>query len=193
MNIWCAAKNYLAHANEMREKIPEEPVFFLKAGSCLVEDGKPISLPLFSHQIEYEVEIALRFSPKLKVSEAGIAIDLTARDIQAKAKKEGLPWLLSKSFPGSCPAGGFFHIKSLEELSDLSFELKVNGERRQEGFVKEMIFSPKILIENLLNHFPVEPGDLLLTGTPAGISRALMGDRIEASIRGRPPLFWTVG
>src|SRR5687768_621050 len=99
-NIWCIGRNYGAHAKELGNAIPEKPLVFLKAGSCVVESGKSFELPSWSYQIHHEVELALRFDKDLNISSACVAIDLTARDLQDDAKKKGLPWTQAKSFRG---------------------------------------------------------------------------------------------
>lgn len=189
-NIWCAVRNYREHARELSNPIPSEPFFFLKAGTCAVFPGEKIRLPVFSNQVEYELEIALQFNEHLSIDRACLALDLTARDLQLKAKTKGHPWTLCKSFKHACPLGPFFPVS--EDLKDLNFELHVNGALRQKGNTGEMIFSPKELISYLKAHFPVSPGDLLLTGTPAGISPAKSGDRAEGRIRGVSEANWDI-
>lgn len=188
-NIWCVARNYPEHARELGNPIPSEPLFFLKAGSCLVLPGEPIRLPAFSSQVEYELEIAFQFNSRLEVERACLALDLTARDLQKQAKTAGQPWTLAKSFKGACPIGPFF-FASLD--LDAIFELHVNGQLRQRGHTRQMLFSPPQLAAFLKAHFPVSPGDLLLTGTPAGVSKASAGDRLEASIPNLYQASWTV-
>lgn len=190
-NIWCIGRNYGAHAKELGNAIPETPLVFLKAGSCVVETGNTFELPSWSKVIHHEVELALRFDKNLKIGSACVAIDLTARDVQDEVKKKGLPWTQAKSFRGACLIGDFFEIKSLSELDSLTLMLTVNGEKRQHGHVNDMIFHPEILVNHVLDIFPVAPGDLLLTGTPAGVSALESGDEIEAEIVGRSKGKWT--
>jgi len=189
-NIWCVGRNFQGHAKELGHPIPKEPFFFLKAGSCAVAPGEPIQLPSFSSQIEYELEIALQFNERLQVERACLALDLTARDVQKKAKEEGLPWTLSKSFAKSCPLGPFFPIAG--DLPDRTFELHVNGALVQKGHRDEMLFKPPALVAALLSRFPVHPGDLLLTGTPSGTCKAQPGDRVVARISGLSEALWIV-
>ena len=129
-NIWCAGRNFSDHARELNNPIPTEPFFFLKAGSCAVYPGQPIRLPSFSEMIAYELEIALEFNAHLQIERACLALDLTARDLQLKAKEKFLPWTLSKSFPASCPLGPFFPFPGFD--APLAFELFVNGQLRQQ-------------------------------------------------------------
>jgi acylpyruvate hydrolase len=189
-NIWCVGRNFPAHAKELHNPIPSEPIFFLKAGSCITLPNEPIHLPSFSSQVEYELEMAFQFNSDLNIERGCLALDLTARDLQRQAQAQGLPWTLAKSFPGACPIGPFFPASV--DLESLAFELLVNGSLRQRGAISDMVFKPKALIAFLKAHFPICPGDLILTGTPSGVSRAQAGDRIEARVSGGPTAHWIV-
>ncbi len=189
-NIWCVGRNFRDHAAELNNPIPASPLFFLKAGSCAVFPGQAIRLPSFSLHIDYELEIALRFNDQLKVDQACLALDLTARDQQTIAKKDGLPWTLAKSFPCACPLGPFFPLPSLTD--PLSFSLSVNGQTRQQGSTTQMIFPLLDLVAYCLAYFPVCPGDLLLTGTPSGVSKAHPGDHLHALIPKMTEIHWSV-
>lgn len=174
--IWCAGKNYALHAKELGQPIEKEPIIFLKSAACIVSKGQIIRLPAFSSHIEYEVEIACLFDQELEISHFTVALDLTARDIQSKAKEKGLPWTLAKSFKQSCPLGTWQLIR---DLQNTEFSLHVNGNQRQKGYVKNMLFPLDQLRDYLLKHFPVSAGDILLTGTPEGISTVISGDKAE--------------
>lgn len=189
-NIWAVGRNYSDHAKEMGQAVPEEPMIFLKAGSCAIE--KEFHLPAFSKDVHHEAEIAIQFDQNLKVSAATLALDLTARDIQAELKSKKHPWTLAKSFRESCPIGPFFPITSLQELESLEFTLHVNGELRQTGRTREMVFGFSELIKYVLERFPVQPGDLLLTGTPAGVAALKPGDFAEGEIKNRMKVVWRV-
>lgn len=185
MNIWAVGRNYRDHAKEMGSEIPREPIIFLKSGST-IELGQVCELWNGSTDIHHEIEIALRFAgPKgsrdLHFDAAALALDLTARDWQKKLKAEGLPWTLAKSFRGSCPLGAFVEIPS--DVPHFEFELSLNGQVRQHGTTKDMVFDFETLRRFVLENFPVEPGDLLLTGTPAGVGRLNPGDRAQAWFR----------
>ena len=121
-----------------------------------------------------------------------MALDLTERKLQNAAKKAGLPWTLAKSFDGACAVSAFFNFHKLEELSDLRLRLWVNDELRQEGRTSQMVFRIPQLIEYVLGHYPVCAGDLLLTGTPAGVGRLQAGDRVKAEIEGQITHQWLV-
>lgn len=182
-NIWAVGRNYKAHAKEMGAAIPVKPLIFLKAGSSvtLLRD-----VPLYeaSKDIHHELEIALRFGPtadssgKLQFDGAAVGIDLTARDIQAELKANSHPWTLAKSFKYSCPLSAMVALPAA--IPHFKFELTVNGEVRQSGDTKDMIFDFETLRKYVCENFPVEPGDLLLTGTPAGVGQLKPGDKASA-------------
>lgn len=182
-NIWAVGRNYRDHAKEMGAAVPTKPMIFLKAGSTATVSR---DVPLFtgSKDIHHEVEIALRFGStpdangKLLFDGAAVALDLTARDLQAEAKKGGLPWTLAKSFRHSCPISAMVAISN--QVPHFKFELEVNGEKRQKGDTNDMIFDFETLRLYVQENFPVEPGDLLLTGTPEGVAALKAGDKVAA-------------
>lgn len=181
-NVWCAGRNYADHAKEMKAEIPKAPVVFLKAGTT-VSSGSVIHLPKWSQEIHHELEIAFWLNENLEFSHFTLALDLTARDAQTDAKKNGLPWTLAKSFKDSCPMGQWLDIGSVPNLESLQLELKINGETKQLGDVSQMIFSPQTLLNYIKEHFPVAPSDVILTGTPAGVGPLKNGDNLEAILR----------
>lgn len=189
-NIWCVGRNFASHARELGNVPPKDPIIFLKAGSCAVDTSRPFKLPLFSTQVEYELEIALELGPSLMPEHICLAIDLTARDIQNRLKQEGLPWTLAKSFPDACPIGPLWPFPGWDKLQTLSFSLEINEKKVQLGNVSSMIFPPEELHTYLLTHFPVRPGDILLLGTPEGVTRATSGDVLRGLLSGHPPVVW---
>lgn len=191
-NIWAVGRNYADHAKELGNKVPTEPMIFLKAGSCASIAAPEIKLPEWSKDVHYEVELALRFEQNLQINEAAVAIDVTERAMQSELKAKGHPWTLAKSFKDSCPLSKFFPVKNLDELKNLDLILKVNGEVRQNGNTAQMIFSLETMIAYVLKHFPVVPGDVLLTGTPAGVGAMKVGDTLEAEILGKARHSWKV-
>ena len=191
-NIWAIGRNYGAHAKELGNSVPDKPLVFLKAGSSALTSGKTLELPVWSYQVHHEVELALRFGPHLDIVSACVSVDLTARDIQDEAKKKGLPWTQAKSFKGACLLGNFFDVKNISELDNLSLILTVNGEKRQQGYVYDMIFQPELLVKYVVETFPVCEGDLLLTGTPSGVGPLVDGDELEVSIPGRSQGRWNI-
>jgi 2-keto-4-pentenoate hydratase/2-oxohepta-3-ene-1,7-dioic acid hydratase in catechol pathway len=190
-NIWAIGRNYADHTKELGNDVPTEPMIFLKAGSCAVF-GEEFFLPTWSHLVHHEVELALKFDNRLEISEAAIALDLTERHFQNILKAKGSPWTLAKSFTGACPLSPFFHVKSLDELQQLDISLMINGEIRQQGNTSQMIFPLEEQIIYVRNHFPVEPGDLLLTGTPSGVGPLHRGDELEATLSGKITQRWLV-
>lgn len=191
-NIWCAVLNYRDTANEINANLPLEPIFFLKAGSSITDEKKPIILPSFSQEVLYEIEVALQFNDDLQVESAGLALDLTAGDIQKQLDAQSFPWTLAKSFKYSCPIGNFFPIRSLDSLENLDFSLNVNGILCQKANTRDMVFSFKQLVSYLLDHFPVCPHDIILTGTPAGVSQIKNGDRLIGTISDYYTANWIV-
>ncbi len=191
-NIWAVGRNYADHAKELGNDVPTTPLFFLKAGSTASFSEKNIYLPSWSEDVHHEIELALQFDENLKVHKACIALDLTERKKQAELKAKGQPWTLAKSFTGSCPLSGFFPVSNLNELKNLQLVLTVNGEIRQNAKTSQMIFKLEQLIDFARQHFPICPGDLLITGTPSGVGPLKAGDQVNAEITGRVSHEWTV-
>lgn len=195
-NIWAIGRNYAEHAKELGNEVPNanvaEPLIFLKAGSTAVMNSSEFSLPAWATDVHHEVELALMFDDQLKIRKAAVALDLTERTLQAKLKAKGSPWTLAKSFTNSCPLSDFFPVGSLEELKNLEISLTVNGELRQKGNTSQMIFTLEQQLEYILSHFPVCPGDVLLTGTPSGVAALKRGDALVAEIAGKVQKRWTV-
>lgn len=192
-NIWCVGRNYADHAKELGNAVPEKPMIFLKAGSCAVESGQPLRFPSWLGTIHHEVEMALIFDEHLEISQAAVALDLTARDLQTQLKKQSYPWTLAKSFPQACPLGSRFAIKNLSELQSRGqIQLFINEELRQNGNFRDMVFPVNQLVDYLRSHLPVMPGDLLMTGTPAGVGPLEPGDLIHAEIVGLSEGRWKV-
>ena len=191
-NIWCVGRNYADHARELGNEVPQKPLIFLKAGSCYTPSDVPLRLPSFSRDVHHEVELAVELNQNGGAHRACVALDLTARDLQAELKKAGQPWTLAKSFPQACPMGTPFSIESLAELEDLELRLTVNGNLRQHGYIKQMIFSIPQLVGYVEAHFPVCPGDWLLTGTPAGVGPLRTNDEVFAEIPGKSQGRWRV-
>lgn len=191
-NIWAVGRNFSEHAAELGNDVPSEPMIFLKAGSCATVNSTDILLPHFTGEVHHEVELALKFSSHLHIIEAAVALDLTDRTAQAEAKKLGQPWTRAKSFHNACAVSSFFMVKSLEELKDLEMKLWVNDEERQHATLRQMVFSPQQLVDHVVAHYPVCPGDLLLTGTPSGVGPLRHGDIVKAQIRGEITHTWKV-
>ena len=189
--IVCVGRNYEEHISEMSAERTSNPVLFLKPSTAILNEKK-IILPNFSNEVHHEIELALLISKTAKsinaeswkdyIAGAGIALDLTLRDHQSSAKQKGLPWSISKGFDGACPIGLFEPLENISNISNLNIELYVNGNLRQSGNTNQMIFSPGSLIEFISSVFTLEPGDIILTGTPAGVGPLEHGDQISGKI-----------
>ena len=177
-NIWAVGRNYADHAKEMNASLPQNPMFFLKAGSTLNSE-QVITLPDWSNDIHHEIELAFIIDKNLNLSHMTLALDLTARDQQLEAKKNGMPWTLSKSFTGACPIGKWLPVQDLDHLN---FYLLKNEQIVQTTLASEMIFKPDQLMDYLKKHFPVAENDILLTGTPAGVGPCKKGDLLIAKL-----------
>ncbi len=192
MKILCIGRNYADHIAELNNERPAEPVLFLKPDSAILRNNDPFYLPDFSNDIHHEVEIVLKISKIGKNVEAkfahkyydeiGIGIDFTARDLQAKLKEKGLPWEKAKAFDGSAPISDFINKKELDNLKNLKFSLKVNGEIRQTGNTAMMLWNFDEIIAEMSRYFTLKTGDLIFTGTPAGVGKVNIGDNLVASI-----------
>jgi len=192
--IVALAKNYAEHAKEMESDVPERPVFFLKPPSALIGPGEPIVLPRMSRRVDHEVELAVIIGKRARrvpaekamdyVMGYTILLDITARDLQAEARKKGLPWTVAKGFDTFAPVGPRVVDRRELNIDDLEIGLKVNGQVRQLGRTSEMVFKVPELIEYISSIMTLEPGDIIATGTPAGIGPLRHGDKIEAWIEG---------
>ncbi|MBP1911517.1 fumarylacetoacetate hydrolase family protein [Thermococcus stetteri] len=192
--IIALAKNYAEHAKEMESDVPEKPVFFLKPPSALIGPGDPIILPRMSRRVDHEVELAVIIGKRAKrvpaekamdhVMGYTIMLDITARDLQAEARKKGLPWTIAKGFDTFAPVGPRIVDRRELKIDDLEIGLKVNGELRQLGRTSQMVFKVPELIEYISSVMTLEPGDIIATGTPAGVGPLRHGDHVEAWIEG---------
>jgi len=192
--IVCIGQNYRAHIKELRSEVPEEPVIFLKPASALIGDGEEILVPPNLGRVDYEAELALVIGKRCKnvtmskarahISAAAVFNDVTARDVQGKARKAGLPWALAKGMDTFAPMSEPKAISDVPDLHDLNVRLRSNGELRQNGFTKDMIFPVEELIAYISRFMTLEPGDVIATGTPEGVGPIGNGDLVEASIEG---------
>jgi acylpyruvate hydrolase len=190
MKIICIGLNYRKHAVELGWPIPAEPVVFLKPDSAILKNNKPFFLPGFSSNIHYEVEVVLKISKLGKgisarfahryYDEITLGIDITARDLQKKFAAEGMPWELSKAFDGAAPLGHFIPISEIENPGNMDFRLEINGQLRQQGNTSDMIFGFNEIIEYVSTYFTLKTGDLIFTGTPAGVGQLHRKDNVVA-------------
>ncbi len=190
MKIICIGRNYAEHAKELNNTVPEKPFFFMKPDTALLLDNKPFYLPDFSSDLHHEVELVLKISKMGKqiekgfayryYDEIGIGIDFTARDLQRECKQKGLPWEVAKAFDHSAPLGGFLSKKALPD--PILFHLDINGKTVQEGTTEDLLFSFDELIAYVSRFITLRTGDLIYTGTPAGVGPVKKGDRLQAYI-----------
>lgn len=194
----CVGKNYALHAQEMNEDIPPEPVLFLKPATALVGHGGRILLPPASLDVHHEVELVAaigRGGKNIAESDAleyvdgyAVGLDMTARDIQARAKQKGEPWSVAKGFDTFAPIGPLVAARKVADPQQLQIRLSVNGEVRQSASTADMIFSLAEIIAYASTVFTLMPGDLIYTGTPEGVGPVSDGDSLEASVDGLPLL-----
>lgn len=182
--VFCIGRNYAAHAAELGNEKPSEPVVFMKPPTAIVPVGKPVRLPRHRGEVHQEAEIVLligRDGADSAQDIAGVALglDLTLRDEQSRLKAKGLPWELAKAFDDSAPLGGF--VAPPVDFDTMAFECCVNGARRQYGEVAHMLFGPRELLAFLATRFRLRRGDLIFTGTPAGVGPLEPGDVIEVA------------
>jgi acylpyruvate hydrolase len=192
MKIICIGRNYAAHAKEMKSELPVEPVFFMKPDTALLKE-EDFYFPDFTKNLHHEIELVLKISKAGKhieeqfagkyYDEIGLGIDFTARDIQEKVKEKGLPWEKAKAFDNSAPIGKFVKKESLD-LSNINFELKINGQSRQIGSSKDLIFSFDKVISHVSKYITLKTGDLIFTGTPEGVGPVVIGDKLEGFVDG---------
>ena len=188
MKIICIGRNYAAHIEELKNEKPGKPVVFLKPDTALIKGGAPFYYPDFSSNIHHEIELVLKISKEGKYiqpqfahryfEEIGLGIDFTARDLQDQCKAKGLPWEIAKAFNGSAPIGEFKSVAELGDLNNIDFQLEINGELRQKGNTSLMLFDFATIISYVSQFFTLKKGDLIYTGTPAGVGPVQTGDEL---------------
>jgi len=193
MKIFCIGRNYVDHAKELKNKVPTKPLVFMKPNTALCHDKK-VPYPSHSSKVHYELELVLHISKggkNIKQSEArkhigaiGIGIDYTARDVQATLKSKGHPWEIAKGFDNAATLSPLYKASEFN-LKKTKFSLLLNDKLVQEGNTKDLIFSVDYLVHYLSDYFTLEPGDLIYTGTPAGVGPVKRGDRLEGRLEGR--------
>jgi len=191
MKILAVGRNYVEHIAELNNEKPDQPVIFSKPETALLKNNEPFYYPTFSQDIHHEVEIVLKVSKMGKnieekfahkyYDEIGLGIDFTARDIQSKLKAKGLPWDLAKGFNDSAPVSDFVSKEGFD-TQNINFSLDINGERKQTGNTSMMLYSFDYLISFISQYFTLKTGDLIFTGTPAGVSPVKIGDRLVGKI-----------
>ncbi len=193
MKIIALGRNYAAHIAELNNERPSEPVIFLKPDTAILRNNDPFYYPEFSNNIHYEVELLLKISKNGKYiekkfadkyfDEIGVGIDFTARDLQQKCKEKGLPWEVAKGFNGSAPISTTFKNKSeFADLTNINFSLNQNDALKQSGNTSLMLFDFGDIIEYVSKFFTLKKGDIIFTGTPAGVGPVAIGDKLTAYI-----------
>ena len=190
--ILCLGRNYPEHAKEMNAETPTTPVVFLKPSSALVPDGSKVVIPPFSRVMHHEVEMVLLIGKDGKnisreaaldhVAGYAVGLDMTLRDVQADAKKKGLPWTVAKCFDTSAPVSAFTERSRVADPHNLGISLAVNGKLRQHSNTRQMIFRVEDVVAYLSTVFTLELGDLIFTGTPEGVGPVVAGDVIHAEL-----------
>jgi len=198
VKIICIGRNYAEHARELNNEIPSDPVVFMKPESALIRDGKPFFLPDHLGDVQHELEIVLRIGRNGKhiaerfastyIDRIGLGIDFTARSLQSDLKSRGLPWELAKGFDGSAILGDCLTPGELPWPGLLALRLEVNGEIRQSGNTAQLLFSFEQIISFVSRYFTLKMGDLIYTGTPAGVGPVQRGDRLQGFLNDRPML-----
>ncbi len=191
--IVCVGRNYAAHAKELNNPVPDRPILFIKPGSAAVPMAPTLSIPVDQGAVHHELEIALLIGKRLRhasahdadlaISGIGLGLDLTLRDVQEELKQKGHPWERSKAFDGSCPLSDFVDTRRVPDWSNLTLCLKRNGVLQQQGNSAAMLFGIVPLLVEISRTFTLDPGDIVMTGTPAGVGSLKSGDTLEASLQ----------
>ncbi len=192
MKIICIGRNYAKHIEELANEKPKNPVIFLKPDSAILAKNQPFFIPPFSNEIHYEVEILVKinkvgryidekFAPKY-YDEIGLGIDFTARDVQADCKEKGLPWEKAKAFDGSAVIGKFIFKEEIKDINNLNFTLQKNNEIVQNGNTNAMLWKIDELIAYVSQYFTLKKGDVIFTGTPAGVGKVKENDILIGAI-----------
>lgn len=192
MKIICVGRNYVDHAKELKNEVPTEPVIFLKPETAILPKRNPFFIPDFTNEVHYEAELVIRINKIGKniqekfahkyYDEVTVGLDFTARDLQQKLKEKGLPWEKAKAFDGSAAVGKFIPLDKIKDFENLEFTLHKNGELAQKGSPQQMIFSIHKLIAYVSQYFTLKIGDLIYTGTPAGVGKVEKDDQLELKL-----------
>ncbi len=192
--IVCVGRNYAEHARELDNPVPDDPLLFIKPATSATRLEEPIVAPFAQGEVHFETELSLLVGETLKDAGAaeaeraivgiGLALDLTLRDVQGRLKEQGHPWEVAKGFDGACPLSAFLPLGEVPNWSALGFTLAVDGEERQHGHGADMLFPIPELVAEMSRHFTLEPGDVVLTGTPAGVGELPRGAELTLSLTG---------
>ncbi|MCW5908701.1 MAG: fumarylacetoacetate hydrolase family protein [Chitinophagales bacterium] len=194
MKIICVGRNYSEHAIELKNEIPDKPVIFMKPQTALLKDNKPFYYPEWTSDLHYETEVVLKICKQGKYidekfarkyfDEVTVGIDFTARDLQSQQKAKGLPWEIAKAFDGSAVIGQFKKVVGENISHGINFSMKLNSIEVQKGNTNEMMFPFEKIIAYVSLFFTLQTGDLIYTGTPAGVGPVKIGDRLEGFLEG---------
>lgn len=191
--VVCVGRNYAEHAKELNNPVPTEPLLFIKPGSCVVPLDESFSIPAERGAVHYEAEIAVLIGKPLSkkpnaeevmdaISGFAPALDLTLRDVQDQLKAKGYPWEVAKAFDGACVLAPFVPGDAVVDLRDIGIRLSLNGAVRQDGNSRDMLNPILPLIQHICGHFSLQPGDVILTGTPAGVGPLASGDQLQLEL-----------
>ena len=190
--VVCVGRNYADHAAELDNPVPSQPMLFMKPSTAVCALAESVAIPLDFGDVHFETEIAILIGEPLKnankfvvegaVAGVGIGLDLTLRDLQTKLKERGYPWEKAKSFDASCPLSAFVEPAAIGDIDDISINMSINGELRQAGNSRLMVHKIYALIAYMSHHFTLLPGDVVLTGTPAGVGSLNPGDKLLAEL-----------
>ncbi|WP_417866878.1 fumarylacetoacetate hydrolase family protein [Xanthomarina gelatinilytica] len=202
MKLICIGRNYTDHIKELDNEKPTDPVVFLKPDTAVLLKKQPFFIPDFSNDVHHEVEVLVKISKVGKYidkkfahkyyNEIGLGIDFTARDLQAKLKEKGLPWEKAKAFDGAAVVGNWMAKEEIMDINNLSFSLEKNGQVVQAGNTSHMLWKIDELIEYISKYFTLKIGDIIFTGTPAGVGSVSANDRLEGFIESKQMFSITV-
>jgi 2-keto-4-pentenoate hydratase/2-oxohepta-3-ene-1,7-dioic acid hydratase in catechol pathway len=190
--VVCVGRNYAEHARELNNPVPSEPVLFIKPSTALVSLEQPVSIPLQFADCHFETEMAVLIGKGLTscneqqaadaIAGVGVALDLTLRELQSALKEKSLPWEKAKAFDGACPISAFVSLENIDDLHNQQIQLRQNGELRQDGNSADMLTPVLPLLVYISQFFTLTPGDIVLTGTPAGVGPLAVGDSLDISL-----------
>ena len=202
MKLICIGRNYTEHIKELENERPSEPVVFLKPDSAILLKNQPFFIPDFSDDVHHEVEVLVKIDRIGKYidkkfahkyySEIGLGIDFTARDLQAKLKAKGLPWEKAKAFDGAAVIGKWIHKNEIKDIDNIAFFLKKNDTIVQNGNTSHMLWKIDEIIEYVSKYFTLKIGDIIFTGTPAGVSRVVANDKLTGYLENKTMFSITV-
>ncbi len=178
-NIWCIGRSYSAHLNGQNPSSLEPPITFLKAGSTIQNTSSMLMFPKHVTNIQHELELALQWDLNLNTTRACLALDFTEPKVQEALINKGEPWTIAKNFTGATAITDFFEFQSFSDLKNFEMKLFIDSELKQQASISEMLYDLNYLIDYVEKHYPVCPGDLLLTGTPAGVGLVKPGQTLK--------------